>query len=102
VRLLKVGEGLTSNSSSIPVVVIRSAGTRANRESVLYVNTKEMPWEKLDTAVKSKLSINSQPVVYVEAEDDVPWQTVATAVDVVKRAPRTSSFLRSFPIANVR
>jgi biopolymer transport protein ExbB/TolQ/biopolymer transport protein ExbD len=84
VRLLKAGEGLTGNNSSIPLVVIRLAGTGANRKSVLYVNGKETPWEKLDAAVRSKLTVNPQPVIYVEAEDDVPWQTVANAVDAVK------------------
>jgi biopolymer transport protein ExbB/TolQ/biopolymer transport protein ExbD len=84
VRLRKAGEGLTGNSSSIPLVVIRLAGTGANRKSVLYVNAKETPWEKLDGAVRSKLTINPQPVIYVDAEDDVSWQSVANAVDVVK------------------
>lgn len=100
VRLLKPGEGLTSNSSSIPLVVIRLAGTSGNRESVLYVNTRKTPWEDLDAAVKSKLSISSQPVTYVEAEDDVPWQTVAEVIDVVKRVPANVVLLTITPAHN--
>jgi biopolymer transport protein ExbB/TolQ/biopolymer transport protein ExbD len=97
VRLLKAGEGQTSSSSSIPVVVIRSAGASPNRQTVLYVNAKQTPWETLDAAVKSKLSINSQPVTYVEAEDDVLWQTVANAIDVVKGVPANIVLLRIDP-----
>jgi biopolymer transport protein ExbB/TolQ/biopolymer transport protein ExbD len=97
VRLLRAGEGQTSNSSSIPVVVIRSTAGNANRQGVLYVNGKETPWEKLDVAVKSKLNINSQPVTYVDAEDDVLWQTVANAIDVVEGVPANVVLLRIAP-----
>jgi biopolymer transport protein ExbB/TolQ/biopolymer transport protein ExbD len=100
VRLLKVGEGLRSNSSSIPVIVIRLSGTGANRRSILYVNTKETPWEKLDATVKSEPSINSQRVVYVEAEDEVPWQTVANAIDVINGVPANVVLLTVTPAPN--
>jgi biopolymer transport protein ExbD len=66
----------------------------------LYVNAKETPWEELDAAVKSKLSINSQPVIYVDAEDDVPWQTVATAIDAVKRVPANVALRTIAPAHN--
>jgi hypothetical protein len=89
VRLLKTGEGI---SPSAPVVVIRLAGTGATQQDVLYVNGAETPWEKLDGAVQGKL--NSQPITYVEAEDDVRWQTVANAIDVVKRVPANVVLLR--------
>jgi biopolymer transport protein ExbB/TolQ/biopolymer transport protein ExbD len=100
VRLLKAGEGLTVNSSSTPLVVIRLTGTSRNRESVLYVNTRETPWEDLDAAVKSKVNVNSQPVIYVEAEDDVSWQAVANAIDVVKRVPANVVLLTIAPAHN--
>jgi biopolymer transport protein ExbB/TolQ/biopolymer transport protein ExbD len=87
VRLLKVGEGRTSDNSLIPEIVIRSAGASANRQTVPYVNAQKTPWEKLDAAVKSKLSFNSHPIAYVEAEDDVEWETVVNAIDVVEEVP---------------
>jgi biopolymer transport protein ExbD len=87
-RLLKPGEAQTSNSSSIPVIVIRSAGTSANRRTVLYVNAKETPWGKLDTAVESKISkLAPEQVTYVEAEDGVEWQAVADVIEVLKGVP---------------
>src|SRR5205823_7605009 len=84
VRLLKVGEGQTSNNSLIPEIVIRSAGTGTNRQTVAFVNAQKTPWEKLDAAVKRKLTFDSPHLAYVEAEDDVLWQTVANAIDVIE------------------
>jgi biopolymer transport protein ExbD len=101
VRLVKADEGLTSKRSSIPVVLIRSVGTIAKRKGVLYVNTKETTWQKLDAAVKSNLSVNSQHTTYVEAEDDVTWQTVANAIDVIKRVPANVVLLTT-PRADAR
>jgi biopolymer transport protein ExbB/TolQ/biopolymer transport protein ExbD len=84
-RLLKSGEVQTSNNSSNPVIVIRSASTNAKRRTVFYVNAKETPWEKLDKVLKSKIGKRaSQQVTYVEAGDDVPWQAVADVIDVIK------------------
>ncbi len=98
VRLLKTGERQTSDSSSIPVIVIRATGTSANRQTVLYVNGEKTPWEKLATAVKGKLSkITSQPVTYFEAEDDIRWQTVINAIDLVKGVPANVILLTVAP-----
>lgn len=84
-RLLKSGEVQTSNSSSNPVIVIRSASTNAKRRTVFYVNAKETSWEKLDKVLKSKIGKRaSQQVTFVEAGDDVPWQAVADVIDVIK------------------
>lgn len=99
-RLLKPGKAQASNSSPIPVIVIRSVRTSANRQTALYVNAKETHWKKLGAAVTSEINkITPQQITYVEAEDDVPWQAVADVIDVVKGVPANVVLLTNRPRA---
>jgi biopolymer transport protein ExbD len=102
-RLLKSGGVQTSNSASTPVIVIRSVGTNAKRRTVLYVNAKETPWEKLGTALKSKISRSaSQHVTYVAAGDDVQWQAVADVIDVINGISANAVLLTNAPVHSRR
>ena len=51
--------------------------------------------------MKGELGINSQHVTYVEAEGDVPWQTVANAIDVVKGVPANVVLTYDYPDGTV-
>ena len=86
VRLLKPGERATGRRL-VPTVVIRSSGIALDRKNVLYVNSTETSREELGVVVKREFGINSTNVTYLEAEGEVPWQTVADAIDVVNAIP---------------
>ena len=47
----------------------------------LFLNSKPLSWDDLDSSPKTELSKQPVKVVYVEAGADVPWQDVLRAID---------------------
>ena len=72
------------DDSVVVVVAVEAMG--ANEQGALYVNSKKTPWERLAPAVNSQLGADGS-VAYIEAEDEVSWQTVANAIAVVRGIP---------------
>ncbi len=47
----------------------------------LFLNSKPLSWDDLDSSLRAELSKEPVHLVYVEAGADVPWQDVLRAVD---------------------
>jgi biopolymer transport protein ExbD len=80
VRLLKMG---VSESDSAPIVV-SVIGSGPMTLPVVYVNSKETPWNELGDTLRRQLAVRPHWTVYVTGEDDVPWGDVANAIDVAR------------------
>ena len=64
----------------VPLVLkVKAAGPNLPPE--LYLNSKPLSWDDLDSSLMEALSMRSGNVVYVEAGADVSWQDVLRAVD---------------------
>jgi hypothetical protein len=80
VHLLKIG---VSGYESAPIV-INVVDTGPMSMPVVYVNSKETPWNELGDTLRGQLKLRQHWIVYVAGEDDVPWAYVANAIDVAK------------------
>ena len=66
-----------------PIIVSVIAANRSGR-SVVYVNSKEMPWDELSNALRRQLEVRPRWIVYVEGRDDVAWADLTKAIDVAR------------------
>jgi len=72
-----------SDHDSTPIVV-SVIGESATRLPVVYVNSKETPWDELGNTLRIQLEVRPHWVVYVTGGDKVPWEDVARAIDVAR------------------
>jgi hypothetical protein len=78
VHALKIG---VTDHGSDPILV--SIGVTMTGQLIVYVNSKESPWEELGSAIQGH-ERPGHPLVYVEAGNDVPWMDVVNAIDVAQ------------------
>jgi biopolymer transport protein ExbD len=64
--------------------VLRVQGAGPGLATKLYLNSKPLSWEELNSALKVELSQRSVWVVYVEADSNVSWQDALSAIDVAR------------------
>jgi biopolymer transport protein ExbD len=63
----------------------------------LYLNSKLLSWEELDSALKVELSTRSVWIVYVEADSNVSWQDALRAIDAARGLQAKVVLLTSRP-----
>jgi biopolymer transport protein ExbD len=64
----------------VPLVLkVEAAGP--NLPPTLYLNSKPLSWDDLNSSLRAALSMQPVKVVYVEAGTDVSWQDVLRAID---------------------
>lgn len=72
-------------SEPIPIVLqIKNMGPDA--KPAIYLNSSSLAWDELPAALKKQLSTRAEWVVYVQGDEDLPFQDVATAMDFVRQA----------------
>jgi biopolymer transport protein ExbD len=89
---------LTANNDRLtgPVVVqVVDAGPRV--EPRVYVNSKATSWDNLGSALKDELKVRPEWVVYVEADENVPWADAVNVIDVAKGVHAKAVLLTSKP-----
>jgi biopolymer transport protein ExbB/TolQ len=69
-------------ASAKPLVIELRSGSGG--PLVILVDSKETPWEKLDSRVANGLKLRRQSIAYVRAQSDIPWTSVASVIDVVR------------------
>ncbi|MGC2184488.1 MAG: hypothetical protein WA637_14505 [Terriglobales bacterium] len=62
-------------------LVLKVQVARPNLPPKLFLNSKPLSWDDLDSSLRAELSKQPVHLVYVEAGADVPWQDVLRAVD---------------------
>jgi hypothetical protein len=80
VHVLKMGAG---DHDFSPIIVSVIATNRSGR-SVVYVDSKETPWDELGNILRRQLEVRPRWIVYVEGGDDVAWADVTKAIDVAR------------------
>jgi biopolymer transport protein ExbD len=50
----------------------------------LYVNSKPTSWNKFGDDLKNELKLRPKWVVYVQADPNLPWADITSAIDVAK------------------
>ncbi len=68
---------------SFPIVV-SVLGESPSGMSAVYVNSKETPWNELANTLRSQLKVRPRWIVYVEAENGLPWRDMAEVIDVAR------------------
>jgi biopolymer transport protein ExbD len=63
-------------------IVLRITGT-----GKLFLNTEEEDWNHLGGRLSAIYGVREDRTLYLFAEDEVPFQTVADAIDIAKNAP---------------
>jgi biopolymer transport protein ExbD len=71
-----------ASSNVPPLVGLEYAGREAPPR--LYLNLKPIRWEQLGDALTNELKVRRDRVVYVEADELVPWSDVIGAMDIVR------------------
>jgi biopolymer transport protein ExbD len=83
VKVLKPGPLAAPDPLSDPVVVqMLDAGLGVTPE--LYVNSKPTSWNKFGDDLKNELKLRPKWVVYVQADPNLPWADITSAIDVAK------------------
>jgi len=80
VHLLKIGAGEVDFSP----IIISVIATNGSGRPLLYVNSKETPWDELGNTIRGQLEVRPRWIVYVEGGDDVLWAYVAEVIDVAR------------------
>lgn len=96
VHLLQIG---VSDHGSEPIVISVIARNTGGRP-ILYVNSKEMPWNELGNAIQSHLKVRPHWIVYVEGESDASWRGVVRAIDVAQGQGAEVVLLTAIPQAS--
>ena len=80
VHVLKMG----ADDHDPPSIIVSVIAANRSGQSVVYVNSKEMPWDELSNALRSQLEVRPRWIVYVEGGDDVAWADLTKAIDVAR------------------
>ncbi len=83
-RLLQPGDSETSEHYRPQPVVIGISDRGAAVEPEIHLNSKKTTWDDLDDSVGNSLKNLPKPMVYVEADEAIPWADVAIVIDRVK------------------
>lgn len=81
VSLINPALRLTSASTA---VVVRVTDLGPWTPAGVSINGKKVAWDRLSGELKDELKTRPNWFVYVEADDNVPWQSAANAIDVAK------------------
>jgi len=84
VRLMPLGALEAKAPSTKPfVVAVVSGGAMAM--PTVYINAKRTTWQDLENKLQSELSGRPNSIVYVQADEDIPYLLVIYAIDVAKQ-----------------
>jgi biopolymer transport protein ExbD len=84
VALMKSLPLAANNDLLTEPIVVHVVDAGPGVASSVYVNSKATSWEKLGTALRDELKIRPDWVVYVEADENVPWGSAVNVIDVAK------------------
>ena len=73
-----------------PDLIDRPLVLRVTSEGMIFINTEEETWDKLAGRLAEIYRMRQDRTLYLQAEDDVPFQTVADAIDIARRATMSS------------
>lgn len=82
VRVLPIGPTDGDFASERIVFSVNASG---NSEPVVRVNSKEVPWDKLEAVAQESLQRIPEPQAFVEADNSVYWAHVVYVVDMLER-----------------
>ena len=85
VRLLQRGAVPPNSDVWTPAVVLRATDAGRGQRPKLYVNSKLIAWEDVDSVLKQELGRRQEWMVYVGGDDNVAWQDVVNLIDVARR-----------------
>lgn len=75
------GSSLSSHAGQLVIVLCT---VKDDPVPDVYLNSKKVTWDELETSLRNELSTRSQRVVYIRAQNEVRWAYLAEAVDAVK------------------
>ena len=101
VGLVRIGALRDSNHLSIEPIVVTVEGVKGSGPSVVFVNSKETPWDELESQLGNQLQVRPpDSLTYVQADDGVLWKDVANAIDIVEGLRGHVVLLTSTPDVN--
>jgi hypothetical protein len=65
-------------------LVLRLQGARPGLPSSLFLNSRQLSWEELNSGLKAELSRRSVWVVYIGVDSNLPWQDALSAIDAAR------------------
>lgn len=65
-------------------LVLRLQGARPGLPSKLFLNSRHLSWEELNSGLKAELSRRSVWVVYIEVDSNLSWQDALSAIDAAR------------------
>ena len=65
-------------------LVLRLQGARPGLPSRLFLNSRQLSWEELNSGLKAELSRRSVWVVYIEVDSNLSWQDALSAIDAAR------------------
>lgn len=85
VHLLKLGEGPAKSDSWTEPLVVRVKYAGQGHYPGVFVNSKQVPWDDLNSALKRELGQRREWTVYVGGDSCVAWVNVANVIDAARR-----------------
>lgn len=86
VHLLEPGVLPMKTVTGANPVIVHLKATHSGGPAKLFLGTKPITWESLDSALKDELIAHGQPVVYLEASQSLNWSDVVRAVDIIRES----------------
>jgi biopolymer transport protein ExbD len=71
-----------NNERTVVVQIIKGAGGRAE----LKINQDDVTWETLETRLSDIFKTRAEKIMFVKADDDLPFDNVAQVIDVAHAA----------------
>ena len=97
VDLLKSLPLAANNDLLTEPIVVHVVDAGPGVEPNVFVNSKATSWNRLGNSLKDELKIRPEWVVYVEADENVPWSDAVNVIDVAKGLHAKAVLLTSKP-----
>jgi biopolymer transport protein ExbD len=84
VHLMKLSPIIGQADFDQPPLVVRVESSRIGSPSHVYLNSKPVAWEALESELRNEFKSRPKWTVYVQAGDEVEWGDAVRAMDIIR------------------
>jgi biopolymer transport protein ExbD len=84
VHLLKPGQTPGKSDTWTESLIVRLHDKGPGNEPIITVNSKEVGWDELRSALKAELAQRRDWTVYVGGDECIPWNNITTVIDIAR------------------
>ena len=84
VSVMKHVPAAQDSDPGVEPLMLRLKAADPGLPSKLFLNSKQLSWEELNSGLKAELGRRSAWVVYIEADSNLAWQDALSAIDAAR------------------